>query len=209
MWSYPLPYLLNWILGIENEPAPGSRWLALDDAVGSFCDILQSANAPPRVAVVTWASTIGTNTTEFQLTGQTSPAVTLDLNLTTNLDSVYNAVHNRSLNVMLGGTDMASGINSGISVLTSNNARPYAKKIMVLMTDGQWNTDDDPVNAAAVAAANNITIHCVCFLKNSDQVTTQQIAAMTGGQFYYASDSASLTAAFQKLAYSLPVVLTK
>ncbi len=90
-----------------------------------------------------------------------------------------------------------------------SNVRSYAKKIMILMTDGQWNAGNNPIDSAAVAAGQNITIHCICFLQNADQSTCQTISAMTGGKFYYAADSATLNSAFQDLAYSLPVVLTR
>ena len=209
LWQYPPPIYSNVTMGIQSAPAVGSRWLALDSAVNSFCQILGTAGAPAHVSVVTWGTDIGTNTEEYALTGQTAPAVTLDLDLTTNVNAVYSAVHAHSNNVMLGGTDMAGGMDQGTTVLTSSSSRPYAKKIMILMTDGQWNAGRDPIAAATDALAQNITIHCVCFLPNADQTTTQQIATMTNGQFHYASDSAGLTAAFQKLAYSLPIVLTK
>lgn len=207
--SLPPPIYTNINLGIQSPPQPGSRWLALDGAVSSYCTILSAANAPPRVAVVTWATDIGTNTLEYTLTGQTSVGVTTDLELTTDMTAVYSVIHNRLQNVMLGGTNMSSGINQGTAILTASNVRPYAKKIMVLMTDGQWNAGTDPVAAAVTAAAQNITIHCVCFLQNADQTTCQQIASTTGGKFYYAADPIALNAAFQDLAFSLPVVLTK
>lgn len=209
IWTYPAPYYTDWQKAMKNKPAAGSRWLALDSAVNSFCNILKTANAPPRVALVTWATTIGTNTTEYSLTKQTSVGVSTDLNLSTDMTAVYNAVRARSLNVILGGTDMASGMDRGRSVLTAAGTRSYAKKIMILMTDGQWNAGRDPILAANDADAADITIHCVCFLKNADQTTTQQVAAITGGKFYYATDAASLDAAFRDLAYTLPVVLTK
>jgi len=209
VWMYPPPILTDWVTGIKNAPQPGSRWRALDDAVKSFTDILNAANAPPQVAVVTWADQIGTNTEEFLLTGQTSPAVTVELDLSTNMGKVYGVVHKHSSNVILGGTNMSAGMDQGTTILTSSSARPYAKKIMILMTDGQWNAGRNPIAAATDAVNQGITIHCVCFLKNADQTTTQQIASMTGGQFHYAANAAELTAAFQKLAYSLPVVLTK
>jgi len=192
-----------------SQPISGSRWIALDGAILSFCNILKTANLPPRVAVVTWATDIGKNTTEYSLTGQTSVGVSLDVGLTENMNSVYNVVNARSKNVMLGGTNMSSGMDAAAAVLTAANVKPYAKKVMILMTDGQWNDGRDPIAAAADAQTQNITIHCICFLQNADQTTTKQIAAMTGGKFYYASNAASLTAAFQDLAYSLPVVLTK
>ncbi len=208
-WSYPPPIYTDWTTGIKTKPTTGSRWLALDAASSSFCNILKTANAPPRVALVTWASDIGTNTTEYSLTGKTSVGVSTDLALTTNMDSVYTAINNRSKDVMLGGTNMSGGIDRGVQILSAANVRSYARKIMILMTDGQWNAGRDPILAANDAKAANITIHCVCFLSNADQTTSQQIAAITGGKFYYATNSATLNAAFTDLAYTLPVVLTK
>jgi len=208
-WSYPLPYLLDWVTAIKNKPTTGSRWLALDNAINSFCNILKTANAPPRVGVVTWADDIGKNTTEYQLTGQTSVGCTTDLGLTTDMSAVYNAVKAKSTKVMLGGTEMSVGMDAGKAMLTGSGVKSYAKKVMILMTDGQWNAGRDPLLAAAESKAANITIHCVCFLQNADQTTTKAIANMTGGKFYYATDAASLDAAFKDLAYTLPVVLTK
>ena len=208
-WSYPLPYLLDWVLGIKNKPATGSRWLALDTAINSFSTILKTANAPPRVGVVTWADDIGKNTTEYQLTGQTSVGCTTDLGLSTDMTAVYNAVKAKSGKVMLGGTEMAAGMDAGKAMLTGAGVKSYAKKVMILMTDGQWNAGRDPLLSAAECKAANITVHCVCFLQKADQTTTKAIASMTGGKFYYATDAASLNAAFKDLAYTLPVVLTK
>lgn len=208
-WSYPLPYLLDWVTAIKNKPTTGSRWLALDSAINSFCTILKTANAPPRVGVVTWADDVGKNTTEYSLTGQTSVGVSTELGLSTDMTAVYNAVKAKSTKVMLGGTDMGSGMDAGITVLTGSSVKSYAKKVMILMTDGQWNAGNDPLLSATVAKNANITIHCVCFLQKADQTTTKAIASMTGGKFYYATDAASLDAAFKDLAYTLPVVLTK
>jgi Flp pilus assembly protein TadG len=208
-WSYPPPALLNWVLGIKTEPVGGSRWESLDAAMLTFTNILKTANAPPRVAVVTWASKIDEGSTEYALTGKKSKEVETDLKLSTDMTAVYNAIHARSSKVMLGGTNMSAGVDEGIKILTAKDVKPYATKIMILMTDGQWNDGRDPLDAASDADAANITIHCVCFLQNADQTTTKAIANMTGGKFYFASNAAALNAAFQDLAYSLPVVLTK
>jgi len=208
-WSYPAPYYTDWVTAIKNKPTTGSRWLALDAAINSFCNILKTANAPPRVGVVTWADDVGKNTTEYSLTKQTSVGVTTDLGLSTDMAAVYNAVKAKSTKVMLGGTEMAAGMDAGKVVLTGAGVKSYAKKVMILMTDGQWNAGRDPLLSAAECKAANITIHCVCFLQKADQTTTKAIASMTGGKFYYATDAASLDAAFKDLAYTLPVVLTK
>lgn len=209
LWSYPNPILLDWVTGIKTEPINNSRWESLDAAMVGFCNILTASKYPPRVAVVTWASDIGKNTTEYQLTGQTSVGVVTDLQLSTDMTAVYNSVHSRSTKVMLGGTNMSSGIDQARSILTASNVKSYAKKVLILMTDGQWNAGRDPVLAAQDAKNENITIHCVCFLQNADQTSMKQIASITGGKFYFAANASELTAAFQDLAYSLPVVLTK
>jgi Mg-chelatase subunit ChlD len=107
---------------------------------------------------------------------------------------------------------MYSGILGGINVLTGPGARPSATKVMILMTDGDWSSpagNKNPKLAAQVAANNKITIHCVGFLKSTNQTTCQTIASMTGGKFYYASDAASLQSIFQTIAGTLPVALTQ
>ena len=182
-YSYPPPIGSDRDLGLRSPPADGSRWKSLDTAINSFCGILRSANAPPRVAAVTWSSDVGTSTYEYQLTGHTTVGVTTDIGLTSDMNAVYSAVHSRTQVLMHGATDMASGINQGTAILTSNNVRPFARKVMIMMTDGQWNTGNNPIDAAAAAVGHNITIHCICFLANADQTTTQNIASMAGGKF--------------------------
>lgn len=184
-WDYP-PY------GSSNtRPKHGSRWYALRDAVSTFTGILGASNAPPRVGVVTW-----------------SDYSTTDLGFTTDMTAVYNAVNYWSSVNFGGSTDMQEGMSYSVSQLTGASARTYAKKIMVLMSDGEWNQGSNPVTYAATAKAAGITIHTISFLAGGSGPTAlSQIAAATGGTAYVADDAASLEDAFEKIAYSLPVVL--
>jgi len=230
-WSYPPPYGLDTygVLSIltmaksglpsgvfqQYPPTTGSRWLALQAAVQSFCGILSTANGATQVAVVTWASTSPSQTVYSTLQAPfTLPAsigVTGDVGLTSNMNAISAAVTARSSQVLLGGTDMYSGIEGGITVLSGTGSRPSATKVMILMTDGDWSSpagNKDPVLAAQNALTNKITVHCICFLQSANQTTCQNIASLTGGKFYYATDSASLTAIFQEIAGTLPVALT-
>jgi hypothetical protein len=177
--------------------------------VGTFTTIVSQLNTPPRVAVVTWGSEIGKNTTEYQLTGKTAKAVTLDQGLTSTFSSVNSAVTALSSKVMLGGTNMSAGIDEGTEVLTANNIRPYAERIMILMTDGQWNQGRDPVDAAADALSAGITIHTIGFLSAGQSSTLIDIAELTGGKYYAASNEDALEDAFRELALTLPIVITK
>lgn len=230
-WKYPQPRGLD-TFGVSNTltlaanglpsgvfqqypPAAGSRWLALESAVQSFCSELNTANGATHVSVVTWASTTPAQTIYSTLQAPVhlpaSVGVTADVGLTNDMSAVTAAVAARSKGQLLGGTDMYTGIEAGISVLTGSGSRPSATKVMILMTDGDWSSpagNTDPAKAATNAKTDNITIHCISFLQSANQTTCQNIAATTGGKFYYASDSASLTAIFKQVAGSLPVALT-
>jgi Mg-chelatase subunit ChlD len=109
---------------------------------------------------------------------------------------------------IIGGTNISAGINDGISVLTNTDTvRAHAFKVMVLMTDGQWNAGGDPITFANQAAAQGIVIHTITFSAGANQTDMQAVADATGGRFYHAPDAAALNAAFADIAYSVPVLL--
>lgn len=193
-WSYPPPYQNNWQNGYNNPPVNGSRWWALDGAVQTFAGILATANAPPNLAVVTW-----------------SDDNIINLNLQSSTTAAYNAVHAYTSQNFGGGTNMSGGLGDGVTALTNSSSRAYAKKIMILMSDGDWNGGTDPVAyATSYCVPNNITVHTISFLASGTGTTVlQNIASATGGKSYAVTSSAALTAAWQDIAYSLPVVLTK
>jgi hypothetical protein len=76
------------------------------------------------------------------------------------------------------------------------------------MTDGQWNDGRHPVDAAEDARDAGITIHVVTFLPGAKSVDAEAVASTTGGIYIHANNEAELTAAFRKIARTLPVVLT-
>jgi hypothetical protein len=207
-WMYPTPILSNSVLGMISAPKNGSRWKELEEAVGTFTDVLTTLNTPPRVAVVTWSSEITSGSLEYYILGKTLPAALINQSLTTTFSSVKSAVTAIGTKPVLGSTNMAAGIDEGIAVLTAANVRPYAEKVMILMTDGQWNTGRDPLDAAQDALNAGITIHTIGFLEGQSDVLVN-IAELTGGKTYTATDGASLQAAFRELALTLPIVITK
>lgn len=207
-WSYPSSQgkLKNPITG-DPDPTQ-SRWAALDRAVDTFISILNSQKTKPRVSLVTWGSDIGKNTTEYLLTGRTEVAVARDVAMTTDYTKIDNAIKTRSKNPMLGGTNMSAGLDEAVEVLTEPGISTLANRIVVLMTDGNWNQGRDPILSAYDAAAAGIIVHTIGML-NDDQATLQQIAQITGGEYIYAADDAELAEAFRKIARMLPVALTE
>jgi Mg-chelatase subunit ChlD len=119
-----------------------------------------------------------------------------------------------------GRTNIAAGITTGTQVLTSANARPYAAKTMVLMSDGAAvepggcsglpcvTAFQAAVNAANTAAASDIIIHTVTY-GEADPELMQAIADATGGNHYIAPDAATLEAVFEEIALTLPVIFTE
>ena len=209
VWQYP-PATPHNPDPVCYPPDPAaSRWASLASAVNLFDTIAQQQNPKPRVAMVTWGSDISLQTYEGALTGQTFPAVARDVELTTTYSQIQTALAARGNNVMLGGTNMSAGIDQAAALLCEPTVRPLAGKVIVLMSDGQWNQGRDPILAAQDAQAQGIVIHTIAFLAQADQTTMQQVAAITGGRFYYAQNNNELQQAFTDLARLLPVVLTQ
>jgi len=217
-WVYPkgIPPYPD---GIKYPPhATLSRWAALSSAVENFEKIVVNTNLPPRLGMVTWASEINKSSTEYALTGKTSPAVTRDRELSESLidkvlklllNSLANLTKARSKNVMLGATNMSAGLSEAIKMLEADKTKPLAKKSIILMTDGLWNQGTDPVQLARDAKTKGIVIHTITFLPGAQQPAMVEIATITGGRHYYATSAAELDAAFKDLAYSMPVMLTE
>lgn len=207
-WMYPSPILSNVSLGMSSAPKNGSRWKELEEAVSTFTSVLTTLNTPPRVAVVTWSSEITYGSLEYYILGKVLPAATINQTLTTTFSDVTSAVTAIGTKPVLGSTNMAAGIDQGVAVLTGATVRPYADKVMILMTDGQWNTGRNPLDAAQDALNAGITIHTIGFLDGQSDILSE-IAGLTGGKSYMATDGASLQAAFRELALTLPIVITK
>jgi Ca-activated chloride channel homolog len=186
-----------------------SRWAALADALGEFLDIAQKSKPKPRIALVTWASEIDENSSEYKTTKTLSPAVLREQPFSSDYAGIRSSIAGHFKSLMMGRTNMAAGIDEGVAVLTSKGARPFARKTMILMTDGLWNQGRSPVLAAQDAAAKGITIHVVTFLKDADQPDMREVADLTGGTHYHARTAAELREAFRELARTLPVVLTE
>jgi Mg-chelatase subunit ChlD len=125
----------------------------------------------------------------------------------TNRTAIENVVATRSNSAIGGGTTLSAGLDRAVSVLTGANGRALSNKVIILLTDGQWNAGRDPVLAAQDAAAAGITVHCVSMM-TSTQSTLTQVANITGGQYYATQNAAQLQQAFRDLAKQLPIVLT-
>ena len=99
-------------------------------------------------------------------------------------------------------TAMGDGIDAANQEFI-NNGRPEAEWITVLLSDGQSNMGQDPLDAAQDAADENITIYTIGLGSDADEDTLRQIASMTGGSYHYAPSSGDLEAIYNDIAMEI------
>ncbi|WP_246114190.1 vWA domain-containing protein [Rubripirellula tenax] len=171
-------------------PAPTSPWEDLVEAMDAFLDVLDTTSQEEQVSVASY-----------------STYATLDCWLEKNFTVVRNKVASLSPS---GNTAIGRGMQSGITALLDNRARPYASKTMVVMTDGIENTGTSCTTVAtSLMSSYNLTIHTVTFGDGADQTKMQQVAAIGGGKHYHASSGAQLVAIFEEIANNLPTIITE
>jgi hypothetical protein len=194
--------LRGWMRDYYAAPHPtDSRWASLAIAVNDFLDIAGNETTPPKVALVTWGSDL------FDRRANPSRwrAVVRETPLNAQYRPMRNAIVQRSRRMMLGATNLSAGLDAARDLL--QRSRSMANKTVILMTDGQWNQGRQPTTAARDCQRLGIVVHTVTFLPRSDQRTMQEVAQITGGRHFHATNQQELRAAFRELARTLPVVL--
>jgi len=182
---------------------PQSRWVALEGAIAVFLSELQNTPQKEHVGLASYAS-------DFSYCGVSNSVAEINQNLSSDSSLVNTAMNNITNSYFNGNTAIGEGINQGIAGLTNSSyARPFARKTMVLMTDGIHNNGVSPTTAAQTAVEEGIVIYTITFGDAADQSAMQQVASMTGGKHYHAPDEATLIEAFREIALSLSVILTE
>lgn len=175
------------------DPAPpGSRWRDLLDGVTVFTDVLTSTYSDERVALVTYASN-----------------ATCDQELTSNYSLIQSAMTPYTDSLCAGATNIGDGIYEAVYTLSSAGSRPWAAKLIVVLTDGIHNAGSNPESAAVYAAGEGITVFTITFSSEADQGRMSTVAGKSSGQHFHAADGAALQQAFSDIAESLPTLLTK
>jgi Flp pilus assembly protein TadG len=183
-YRYKYGYMtwLNYVMAKEGSAAdaPGLHVTsqqpvtALKDAVDVFLSYLQAHSTDDQVSCSIYTASDGTGKLENTLTKVYT--------------TISNIVRNRQAGHYTSGTNISAGMTKG-RVDLQNNARPGAKKVMILMTDGVVNlptgsTSTDKakvITEANLAAAANIPIITIALGAYADTALMQQVADITGG----------------------------
>jgi Mg-chelatase subunit ChlD len=119
--------------------------------------------------------------------------------------NVYNnrlPINNKIDSMIANGyTALGDGMTDANNLLI-NNGRSGAKKVMVVLTDGETNRGSDPEDAIPVSNENDIIIYTIG-LGDVDESLLSYIASETGGKYYYTPDSSNLSAIYAAIAQEL------
>jgi len=172
----------------ETDAGNGlTRNQALINAVNDFISEIEASSPNAAISLTTYSTT-----------------ASRDLNLTTNLDVVRNAVNELPAE---GLTNIRQALQFGSDSLQGPNARPFAARTIVLMTDGNFNEGGTPIPSANLARRRDHTIHTVTFSTGANQAIMQRVADIGDGLHFHADDAGDLSEAFREIARTLAIVL--
>ena len=171
---------------------PNARWRDLVAGAQVFVDDLTNSASQEMLALVTY-----------------NDSVSIDCPISLNYSGIMPALDVYTQSFPIGSTATGDGIMTGINAFADPNARPWAAKVMLVMTDGLTNTGADPKWAAQQAANQKIMIFTITYSDEADQATMAQVAAIGAGVHYHATNAADLTTVFNTIAKQLPTLLCK
>ncbi len=172
------------------ECISGTKWNALADAVDAFLLALQQTVPDEQVGLASFDHT-----------------ASRDVEMTFDYTKIHDAMVAHTNNLSAGGTNIPRGLGKGIDqVLNEFNARPYAMKTIIVMTDG---VGGNPVNAAKEAFdEHHIMMHSITFGRRANTRLMKRMAEVTGGKHWHANDMTDLVEAYVEIAKDIPTVLT-
>jgi hypothetical protein len=190
-YNNPAAAPAGWKFG-DPVPVP-SRWDDTVAAVSGFLNVLDQTPQQERVSLVTYGD-----------------LASIDIDLGTDYRRVMAGMDVYTRNFPEGMTNIGGGIDFGRrSLVTSPNARPWASRVIVVLTDGIHNTGTDPISAARRARDAGATVFTVTFSDEANQSRMKQVARIASGKHYHAKSRDQLIAAFEEIAHSLPTLIVE
>lgn len=180
----------GWFFG--QAAPPNSRWRDLAAAAETFLDNLKTSAVDEQVALVTYGD-----------------SASIDRSMSSNYSSISAGISGYTKNFPSGRTNIGDGIVKAAAALKSG--RPFASKVIVLMTDGiaTPGLGPNPATEAKKLADQGVITFTVTFSAEAGQTAMQKVASDGMGMHFHAADAAVLSQVFEKVARSIPTVLTK
>lgn len=178
---------ISLVLDISGSMSAQNRFPGLVDAVAVFVQELEKTPQEERCSMTVYS-------TDAQKA----------IPMTTNLQSINQRLSQLSPD---GFTAIGRGMQVGLTTFSDPQARPFALRAMIVMTDGHHNTGIHPSNVVDSARQQDVTVHTITFSAGANQQTMRQVANAGGGIHIHANNNAQLEEAFREIAKQLSVLL--
>ena len=178
--------------GMVDAAPVNSRWEALVDAMDGFFDVLEQTRPEEQVALIVFSE---------------------DAEAESILTSNYNHLREVVAEIVpIYGTQIGEGLRKGLKEVVNYedsgepaNSRPFAEKMIVVMTDGAQTDPDNSLSAASVARSfkqehPEAVIHTVTLGEGANQDDMVEVAEIGGGNHYHANDAGGLADEFREIA---------
>lgn len=175
------------VLDISGSMASQNRYGGLVDAVRVFIQELEQTPQDERCSMTVY----DTNASK-------------EVRMTTDLQSINTRLAQLGPRGM---TAIGRGMETGLTSFSDPQARPFALRTMIVMTDGHHNTGVHPSAIIPQARQMNVTVHTITFSPGANQQTMRNLARDGGGIHIHADNNAQLVAAFREIARQLSVLL--
>jgi len=176
------------VLDVSGSMAINNRFGALQNALDVFLSELELTPQRENISLTVYS-------TEDRKVQE----------LTNDLDAISDAFAGES---PAGFTAIGLGLQTGLdSILNDANARPFALKSMIVMTDGNQNTGIGPELVAPLAQQEGVVVHTITFSEGANEALMAQVADIGEGIHLHADNDEELLEAFQTIARQLQVLL--
>lgn len=189
--SSPTESLIN-LNGLASLP-PESRWNFAESGVLDMLSRMELTPAEEHVGLCTFGN-LGS----------------INASLTFNYSEVRSALTSCEFPYLGGLSNVSDGLEQAGEILSDKQyARPWACRIVLLISDGKRTTGSDPVNAASLLADQYIQVYTISIADEADQILMQQIAEAGNGEHLHATNASQFGDLFSQLSRRIPILITK
>lgn len=134
----------------------------------------------------------------------------LNLPLSSDYLAIESALAIHSTAYLGGLSSLADGMNSAITMLSSTGmARPYACRVILLVSDGNENFGVGAINIARQAARANIMVYTISVGSDANSRLMQDLASIGHGRYLHATTPGEFVQAIEEVDRHLPILITR
>lgn len=179
------------IPAVRNLP-PDTRYRVAQTGLTAILDLFDSSPQQESVCLATFANlAMG------------------DVELTQNYTSTRSKLQSYGDYSTGGQSSIADGIQNGLNLLSNEDlARPWASRVMLLISDGRKTFGGNPLTVAQAAAEEYVMIYTISLSSEADQSLMTAIAETTRGEHFHVTDASQFRPIMEEISRRLPILIT-